>query len=110
MTDIELAITVLDPADATLVPDSSPQHRETRLIVVTHDAFAGAPGYREPQFHPDHRAAGSPALDAVYVRASGPLYYPDQIATGVAPHRVGEILLIMSDHVDSTNARPRSEV
>jgi len=69
-------------------------------IVVTHDPFAGAPGYREPQMHPDHRAAGSAALDAVYVRASGPLFYPDQVAAGLAPHRVGEILLIMSDHVD----------
>lgn len=50
--------------------------------------------------HPDHRAAGSAALDAIYVRASGPLYYPDQLASGLVPHRVGEILLLMSDHVD----------
>ena len=69
-------------------------------IVVTHDPFAGAPGYREPQMHPDHRAAGAAALDAVYVRAAGPLFYPDQLAAGLAPHRVGEILLIMSDHLD----------
>ena len=69
-------------------------------IVLTHDPFAGAPGYREPQLHPDHRAAGAAALDAVYVRAAGPLFYPDQVAAGLAPHRVGEILLIMSDHVD----------
>lgn len=69
-------------------------------IVFTHDPFAGAPGYREPQLHPDHRAVGVAALDAIYVRATGPLYYPAHAAEGLAPHRVGEILLIMSDHID----------
>jgi LmbE family N-acetylglucosaminyl deacetylase len=101
-------LTFLDYADGELAW-AGPKLAEdlTRLvraerpdIVVTHDPFAGAPGYREPQLHPDHRAAGSAAVDAVYVRASGPLFYPDQVAAGLAPHRVGEILLIMSDHID----------
>jgi len=62
---------------------------------MAHDPFAGAPGYREPQLHPDHRAAGAAALDAIYVRATAPLYYPAHAAEGLAPYRVGEILLIM---------------
>jgi LmbE family N-acetylglucosaminyl deacetylase len=79
----------------------------TRLIrqerpetIVTHDPFAGAPGYRVPQLHPDHRAVGAAVIDACYFRAPGPLYYPAQGAAGLAPHRVREIFLIMSDHLD----------
>jgi len=79
----------------------------TRLIrqerpetIVTHDPFAGAPGYRVPQLHPDHRAVGGAVVDACYFRAPGPLYYPAQVTAGLAPHRVREILLIMSDHLD----------
>jgi LmbE family N-acetylglucosaminyl deacetylase len=69
-------------------------------VIVTHDPFAGAPGYRVPQLHPDHRAVGAAAIDASYFRAPGPLYYPAQGTAGLTPHRVREILLIMSDHID----------
>jgi LmbE family N-acetylglucosaminyl deacetylase len=69
-------------------------------IVVTHDPFAGAPGYRQFQLHPDHRAVGTAALDALVNRAPGPLFYPAHGAQGIRPHRVGEILLIMGDHLD----------
>lgn len=79
----------------------------TRLIrqerpdtVVTHDPFGGAPGYREPQMHPDHRAVGAAVVDACYFRAPGPLFYPAHVAAGAAPHRVREVLLIMTDHAD----------
>lgn len=79
----------------------------TRLIrqerpdmVVTHDPYAGAPGYRQYQLHPDHRAVGFAVIDAVYLRAPGPLHYPAHAAAGLAPHRVREVLLIMSDHTD----------
>lgn len=75
--------------------------REVRPdIVLTHDPFAGPPRYATYQLHPDHRAVGSAVIDAVYFRAPGPLYYPDHAATGLAPHRVGELLLIMGDHQD----------
>jgi LmbE family N-acetylglucosaminyl deacetylase len=69
-------------------------------IVLTHDPFVGAPGYRVPQMHPDHRAAGAAALEACYFRAPGPLYYPQHGAAGITPHRVREVLLMMSDNVD----------
>lgn len=39
-------------------------------------------------------------IDAVYFRAPGPLYYPAHAAAGLAPHRVGELLLIMGEHID----------
>jgi LmbE family N-acetylglucosaminyl deacetylase len=69
-------------------------------VVVTHDPCAGAPGYREFQLHPDHRAVGTAAIDAVLFRAPGPLYYPAHATEGIGPHRVSEVLLIMSDHAD----------
>jgi LmbE family N-acetylglucosaminyl deacetylase len=69
-------------------------------IIVTHDLYAGAPGYRVPQLHPDHRAVGSVVVDACYFRAPGPLYYPEHRRVGLTPHRVRELFLIMSDHAD----------
>jgi LmbE family N-acetylglucosaminyl deacetylase len=69
-------------------------------VVVTHDPFAGAPGYRQFQLHPDHRAVGAAAVDALVNRAPGPLFYPAHAAEGLAPHRTGELLLIMGDHLD----------
>jgi LmbE family N-acetylglucosaminyl deacetylase len=69
-------------------------------VVVTHDPYAGAPGYQVPQLHPDHRAVGAAVVDACYFRAPGALYYPEHRGVGLEPHRVGEVLLIMSDHAD----------
>ena len=75
--------------------------REVRPdIVLTHDPYAGPPRYATYQLHPDHRAVGFAVIDAVYFRAPGPLYYPAHAAGGLAPHRVGELLLIMGDHLD----------
>ena len=68
--------------------------------VLTLDPYAGAPRYATYQLHPDHRAVGFAVLDAVYFRAPGPLYYPEQRAAGLAPHRVREVGLIMGDHQD----------
>ena len=69
-------------------------------VVVTHDPFTGAPGYRQFQLHPDHRAVGAAVIDAVYFRAPGPLHYPAQAAAGLLPHGAAEILLMMGDHLD----------
>ncbi|MGH7391589.1 MAG: PIG-L deacetylase family protein [Candidatus Rokuibacteriota bacterium] len=101
-------LTFLDFADGELAwAGPSLAEAATRLVrqerpdlVVTHDGYGGAPGYWEPQLHPDHRAVGLAVVEACYFRAPGPLYYPAHVAAGLAPHRVREILLIMSDHVD----------
>jgi LmbE family N-acetylglucosaminyl deacetylase len=101
-------LTFLDFADGELAwAGRELAEAATRLIraerpdtVVTHDPYGGAPGYREPQLHPDHRAAGLAVVDACYFRAPGPLFDPEHRAAGLEPHRVREILLIMSDHID----------
>ncbi len=48
------------------------------------------PGYIN---HPDHRAAGEVALDAVYPSARDPLVFPELVEEGLAPHRVTQVFL-----------------
>lgn len=56
--------------------------------------------------HTDHRAAGMAAVDAVYPAARNPLAFPHLARGGLAPHRVGRLLLFWSEranvHVDVT--------
>lgn len=44
--------------------------------------------------HPDHRAAGQAALDAVYPLARDHLTFPDLYAEGYQPHKVKTMLLV----------------
>jgi LmbE family N-acetylglucosaminyl deacetylase len=88
-------------AGPRLVEDLTRLIREMRPeIVLTHDPYAGSPRYAQYQLHPDHRAVGFAAIDAVYFRAPGPLCYPDHGRAGLASHRVAELWLIMGDHHD----------
>jgi LmbE family N-acetylglucosaminyl deacetylase len=101
-------LTFLDFADGELAwAGPALAEAATRLIrearpdaVVTHDPFAGAPNYRVPQLHPDHRAVGMAVIDACYFRAPGPRFHPEHRTAGLGPHRVRELLLIMGDHND----------
>jgi LmbE family N-acetylglucosaminyl deacetylase len=43
--------------------------------------------------HPDHRAAGDAALDAVFPTARDRLNFPEQAAEGLEPHKVLEVYL-----------------
>jgi LmbE family N-acetylglucosaminyl deacetylase len=55
--------------------------------------------WRPYQLHPDHRAAGLAALDAV-LAAENPHFYPHQLAEGLRPHQVKEAYLYGSDQHD----------
>ncbi len=62
--------------------------------------------------HPDHRAVGSAALDAVYPDARNPFAFPDLLAAeGLEPWTVREVWLAASPaadrYVDVTAAFPR---
>lgn len=48
------------------------------------------------QIHPDHRAVGQTALDAV-AAARDHMYYPDQLTGGLREHRVHNVLLFATD-------------
>lgn len=62
-------------------------------IVVTHDPWM------RYQLHPDHRATGTLALDAV-ISARDVLYFPEQIREGLKPCRAKRALLFASDQPD----------
>lgn len=48
--------------------------------------------------HPDHRAAGQAALDAVYPLARDHLAFPELLTEGLEPHEVATMLLLNLDH------------
>jgi LmbE family N-acetylglucosaminyl deacetylase len=51
--------------------------------------------------HPDHRAVGQAALDAISPTAAMPLSFPEQIEEGLEPHRVRQILVASSFNADT---------
>jgi LmbE family N-acetylglucosaminyl deacetylase len=50
--------------------------------------------------HPDHRAAGDTALDAVYPSARDAMVFPELLAEGFEPHKVKEVYLANSSTPD----------
>lgn len=62
-------------------------------IVMTIDPW------RHYQLHPDHRAAGQAALDAVYAAREWYIF-PEQLVDGVDPWRVQEVYLFWTDSPD----------
>jgi LmbE family N-acetylglucosaminyl deacetylase len=51
--------------------------------------------------HPDHRAVAQAALDAISPTAAMPLSFPEQIAEGLEPHRVRQILVAAPTQADT---------
>ena len=51
--------------------------------------------------HPDHRAAASAALDAVFPSAETNAIFPELLEEGFAPHRVREVLLAATTAPDA---------
>ncbi|MCL6649818.1 MAG: PIG-L family deacetylase [Chloroflexi bacterium] len=50
--------------------------------------------------HRDHRVAGSVALDSVFPAARDHLYFPEQIAEGLEPHKTAEAWVMGVEHPD----------
>jgi LmbE family N-acetylglucosaminyl deacetylase len=69
-------------------------------VIITHDPFAGLLSHEVCYLHPDHRAVGQAAFEAAFFCAPGPLFYPDQVAAGLAPHKVSALYLVMSESPD----------
>ncbi len=90
------AIQFLDHPDGYLVPDLDLRRELVRVIrqqkpdiLVTCD-----PQYLFAAYginHPDHRAAGQAALDAVFPAAGNPAYFPELLAEGYVPHTPKEV-------------------
>ncbi len=87
--------------DGELVPDLALREKIVRQIrtfkpdvIVTHDPF------RPYALHPDHRACGFAALDAVYPTARDPLYFPEHLQDGLEPHKTAEIWFFNAEQPD----------
>lgn len=87
--------------DGELVPDLSLREKIVRQIrthkpdvIVTHDP------YRPYALHPDHRACGFAAMDAVYPTARDPHYFPEHLSEGLEPHKTAEIWFFNAEQPD----------
>ncbi len=69
-------------------------------LVVTHDPTVW---FRHGVYinHPDHRAAGQAALEAIYPAVKKPLAFPELLREGLEPHLVEEVWLALTDHPDT---------
>ncbi len=87
--------------DGELVPDLALREKVVRQIrtfkpdvIVSHDP------YRPYALHPDHRACGFAAIDAVYPTARDPHYFPEHLAEGLEPHKTAEIWFFNAEQPD----------
>lgn len=87
--------------DGELVPDLNLREKVVRQIrthkpdvIVSHDPF------RPYALHPDHRACGFAALDAVYPTARDPHYFPEHLSEGLEPHKTAEIWFFNAEQPD----------
>lgn len=75
--------------------------RERRpRTVVTHDPFGLGANGDACSVYPDHRAVGATVFEAAYVAAPAPLYHPEHMNEGLAPHKPERLLCVMSDRPD----------
>jgi LmbE family N-acetylglucosaminyl deacetylase len=92
-------VIVLDHPDGTLEPTLALRRDLTREIrrfrpdvVICGDPTVRFYGDRYIN-HPDHRAAASAALDAVFPSAETRYCFPELLAAGFEPHRVKEVYI-----------------
>lgn len=91
----------LDHADGGLGQTPALAEALTRLIRhLCPDRLLGWDPWRRYQLHPDHRAAGLAILDAA-LAAGNPHYYPEQLADGLAVHRIEEAYLFGTEEPDT---------
>ena len=91
---------------------SIPFRRELALVIRQGrpDVVLTFDPWQRYQVHPDHRAVGQTALDAV-AAARDHMYYPEQLTEGLAAHRVHNVYLFATDqpnyYVDITTTIDR---
>ncbi|HLY31288.1 MAG TPA: PIG-L deacetylase family protein [Ktedonobacterales bacterium] len=87
---------------------SIPFRRELALVIRRGrpDVVLTFDPWQRYQIHPDHRAVGQCALDAV-AAARDHMYYPEQLADGLTEHRVHNVFFFATDqpnyYMDITN-------
>jgi LmbE family N-acetylglucosaminyl deacetylase len=92
-------LTFLGYTDGTLEPTLAMRRDLTRVIrrFRTDIVMTGDPTVRyygnEYMNHPDHRAASSAALDAVFPSSETRAIFPELIAEGLEPHKVKQVFI-----------------
>jgi LmbE family N-acetylglucosaminyl deacetylase len=66
------------------------RHRPDMVICPDPSAYYFGDSYVN---HPDHRAAGQVALEAIFPAARNPMYHPELLDEGLVPHAIHEIYL-----------------
>jgi LmbE family N-acetylglucosaminyl deacetylase len=95
----------LDYPDGYVVPDLAMRKEVVRVIrqiqpdtLVTCDPTNYFPNDRYIN-HPDHRAAGQVALDAVFPAAGSGMFFPELARDeGLQPHKVRQVYVSMAEH------------
>ena len=91
-------VVFLRHSDQTL--EDTPEFRKeiVRLIrMYRPEIVVTADPYRRYIWHRDHRITGQVVLDAVFPYARDALAYPDLLAQGFQPHKVGEVFFWASE-------------
>jgi len=73
------------------------QYRPEAVVCLDPTNFYPAENYIN---HPDHRAAGQAALDAVFPAAEMTLLYPDLAAEGLTGHKVDYVFITFSERAN----------
>jgi len=83
------------------------QHRPDAVVCLDPTNLFPSDNYIN---HPDHRAAGQAALDAVFPAAEMTLLYPDLAAEGLVGHKVDNVFVAFGErsnhYVDITDTLP----
>jgi len=103
------SVTFLGYPDGMLSPDLTLRKDIVRQIrrlqpdvVVTCDPTNFFPGYRYIN-HPDHRAAGHAALDAIFPASGSGQYFQElALEEGLLPHKVREVYVSAAQHPNTT--------
>jgi len=83
--------------------EDTPQFREELVKLIKRfrpDTVMTSDPHRRPFQHRDHRMTGTVAIDACFPYARDYLFYPEHLAQGLLPHKVGEVCLWASDSPD----------
>ncbi|MCK5879277.1 MAG: PIG-L family deacetylase [Holophagae bacterium] len=68
--------------------------RPELIICQYPDRYIVGEGYIN---HPDHRNAGLVALEAIFPAADNPMFYPDMMDEGYAPHKIKQLYIVGHD-------------
>ncbi len=70
------------------------RYRPGRVICQSPD-YSWTPALNIRRYHPDHRAAGRAALDAIYPASQNPWDFPELLMhEGLKPHKISEIYIM----------------